>query len=184
MCLGSLYGPEVGALASAAISNRKAQPMLVTEILGNINDLPENERAELTVDSVPLGNLELVKRVQRTETESGKEIGLRLTNEVRELKGGDILYRDGNNVIAVKVKPSDVLVIRARSIYEMAVTAHSLGNRHLQAQFFDEDSQFGQPVMVVQYDHTVEQYLDHAQVPYTREDAVMPEAFRHAEHTH
>ena len=54
----------------------------------------------------------------------------------------------------------------------------------MQAQFFDVDSQFGAPVMVVRYDHTVEDYLDHVKVNYERGDYVMPEAFRHAEHTH
>lgn len=157
--------------------------MIVTEVLGNIHQLPEAQRQQLEIDPVSLGNLELVKRIQRVETKSGKEIGLRL-NGVRELKDGDILAQDGNNVVAVEVAPTDVLVIRARSIYEMASVAHGLGNRHLQAQFFDEDSDYGQAVMVVQYDHTVEHFLDHAQVPYTREDRVMPEAFRHAEHTH
>lgn len=158
--------------------------MIVTEILGNTADLSEQERAELTEDRLPMGNLEIVKRVQRLTTESGREVGLRLPSTVRELKDGDILFREGNDVITVKVQPIDVIVIRPRSVYEMGVVAHGLGNRHLQAQFFDQDSDYGQAVMVVQYDHTVEHFLDHQGAPYTREDRVMPEAFRHAEHSH
>lgn len=157
--------------------------MIVKEILGNLSDLSEAERCSITVDPLSLGDLELVKRVQRSTTDGGREVGIQLS-EPRELKDGDILFPDGDDVIAVKVKPTDVIVIRPRSIYEMGITAHGLGNRHLQAQFFDADSDYGQPVMVVQYDHTVEHFLDHQQTPYTREERVMPEVFRHAEHTH
>ena len=88
------------------------------------------------------------------------------------------------NAIVVQVLPTDVLVIGARSITEMAFVAHSLGNRHLQAQFFDEDSEYGAQVMVVQYDHTVQDFLEHHGVPYSRQERVMPVPFRHAEHTH
>ena len=38
--------------------------------------------------------------------------------------------------------------------------------------------------MVVQYDHTVEEFLTHHAVPYSRDERVMPVPFRHAEHTH
>ena len=84
----------------------------------------------------------------------------------------------------VRVEASDVLVISARSILEMAIVAHTLGNRHLQAQFFGADSEYGAEVMVVQYDHTVQAYLDSVQVPYERQERVMPVPFRHSEHTH
>lgn len=157
--------------------------MIVTEILGNISEFAPEQRADLKQDRLPLDNLQLVKRVQRAATASGREVGLRLPPHIRELKDGDILYQDGQDVITVHVIPADVIVIRPRSIHEMGVTAHGLGNRHLQAQFFDDD-EYGQAVMVVQYDHTVEHFLEHSGVPYTREERVMPEAFRHAEHSH
>lgn len=158
--------------------------MLVTEIVGNRADLDPEQLAALTEDRVLLDNLTVVKRIQRVTTESGREIGLRLPSSVRELRDGDILFRSDDSLITVCVRPTDVLVIRARSIHEMAVVAHTLGNRHLQAQFFEPDSEYGQAVMVVQYDHTVEHYLEHVGVPHTRESRVMPQAFRHAEHTH
>lgn len=158
--------------------------MIITEILGNTADLAQNERSSMNEDRLPLGNLEVVKRVQRGTTESGREVGLRLSSAVRELKDGDILHRDGQDLITVRVLPSRVIVIRPQSLYEMGVVAHGLGNRHLQAQFFDEDSEYGQAVMVVQYDHTVEHFLEHQGTAYSCEERVMPEAFRHAEHRH
>jgi urease accessory protein len=87
-------------------------------------------------------------------------------------------------MIVVSVLPTDVLVIAPRTIHEMGVVAHSLGNRHLQAQFFDSASEYGADVMVCAYDHTVEDYLVHVGVPYSRQERVMPVPFRHAEHSH
>lgn len=158
--------------------------MIVTEILGNRSSLSDDELAEVTEERVSLGNLYLVKRVQRLTTDAGREVGLRLPSSFRELRDGDILHHADGILITVEVAPTDVLVIRPTSTLQMGKIAHSLGNRHLQAQFFGEDSEYGQAVMVVQYDHTVEHFLDHVQAEYTREMRVLPEAFRHAEHSH
>ncbi len=161
--------------------------MIVEKIVGNLAHLPPEEREGLHVEKVVLPSADLVKRIQRVTTDHGREIGLRLAaapGRDGDLKDGDILLREANGVVVVAVLPSDVLVIAPRTITEMGVTAHSLGNRHLQAQFFDADSEYGAEVMVVQYDHTVQDYLDHHQVPYERQERVMPVPFRHAEHTH
>ena len=88
------------------------------------------------------------------------------------------------NAVIVRVLSTDVLVISARSLREMAFVAHSLGNRHLPAQFFDADGPFGRDAMVVQYDHTVEDFLRAHDVPHERQERVMDVPFRHAEHTH
>lgn len=156
--------------------------MLITEIRGNLHDqaLP----AGTHVETVTLPSALLVKRIQRLRTDHDTEVGLRLPTGAADLRDGDILSLEGGNAIVVRVEASDVLVIRARTILEMAVVAHTLGNRHLQAQFFGADSGYGNDVMVVQYDHTVQAYLDAVQVPYERQDRVMPVPFRHSEHTH
>ncbi|MGH7752951.1 MAG: urease accessory protein UreE, partial [Gemmatimonadales bacterium] len=114
----------------------------------------------------------------------GKELGIRLPSGSGDLRDGDILAVEEANLIVVSVLPTDVLVIAPRTIHEMGVVAHSLGNRHLQAQFFDAASEYAAEVMVCQYDHTVEDYLKHVGVPYNRQERVMPVPFRHAEHTH
>ncbi|WJY60583.1 Urease accessory protein UreE [Corynebacterium appendicis CIP 107643] len=155
--------------------------MLITKILGNVNDTPDGARA---TDSVVFDNESRVKRVQRVVTEAGSDLGLRLDSEFKELKDGDILYRDGDAVIVAKIAPVDVLVIKPRTIKEALLVGHTLGNRHLQAQFFDASSVFGAECMVVRYDHTVEHTLEHLEVDFDRGEHVMPRPFRHAEHTH
>ena len=79
----------------------------------------------------------LVKRIQRVTTDHGKELGIRLPTGSGDLRDGDILAVADDNIIVISVLPTDVLVIGPRTIHEMGVVAHSLGNRHLQAQFFD-----------------------------------------------
>lgn len=156
--------------------------MLVTQIQGNIHQSPLPEGMHVETVTVPIA--QLVKRIQRVRTDHDREVGIRLAVGEPELRDGDVLYLSDDNAIVLRVEPSDVIVIQARSILEMAVVAHSLGNRHLQAQFFGEDSGYQAEVMVVQYDHTVIQYLDSVGVPYERQQRIMPTPFRHSEHTH
>lgn len=155
--------------------------MIVTELRGNVRGLDANTQV---ADRVVFDNESRVKRIQRVTTEGGVELGLKLDKSVRELEDGDILAETDQGVIVASMAPLDVLVIQPTSIEEALKVAHSLGNRHLQAQFFGADSEFKAEVMVVRYDHTVEHHLDHVGVNYHRGDYVMPRAFRHAEHTH
>lgn len=161
--------------------------MIVDKVLGNLADLSPQERQTLHVEKVVLPSADLVKRIQRVRTDHGREIGLRLDaapGRAGDLRDGDILFRDATVVVAVAVAPTDVLVIAPRSMTEMGMTAHALGNRHLPAQFFDASSDYGAEVMVVQYDHTVEDYLTDHGVPHQRRERVMLQPFRHAGHTH
>lgn len=156
--------------------------MLVTEIQGNIHESPLPEG--IHVETVTVPSDQLVKRIQRVRSDHDTEVGIRLPSGAPDLRDGDILSIADGNAVILRVEPSDVIVIKARSIREMAVVAHSLGNRHLQAQFFGSDSEYGAEVMVVQDDHTVIQYLDAVGVPYERQKRVMPTPFRHSEHSH
>ncbi|WP_129359916.1 MULTISPECIES: urease accessory protein UreE [Micrococcaceae] len=162
--------------------------MIVTRVLANVHE-PDGQAlvADRHVEKVVLPSQDLVKRIQRLTTDHGNELGLRLPSRSPDLKDGDVLAvpgEDGDSAVIVRVLPTDVLVIRPISIFHMGRIAHSLGNRHLQAQFFDENSEYEAEVMVVQYDHTVERFLHEENVDYARQERVMPVPFRHAEHTH
>lgn len=163
--------------------------MIVTEIVGNVDEASISERIRgAHVEKVMLPSDDLRKRIQRVTTDHGTELGLRLAPGAADLRDGDVLHIDASgermNAIVVHTLPTDVLVIAPATIRQMGFVAHSLGNRHLQAQFFDADSEYGADVMVVQYDHTVEDFLTHHNVAYSRQERVMPVPFRHAEHTH
>ena len=163
--------------------------MIVTEVLGNMHDGDTSSAYEgHHRERVILPSADLAKRIQRVRTDHGTEIGIRLPAGAPDLRDGDILAAGNGNVVILSVEASDVLIIAPRTVGEALFTAHSLGNRHLQAQFFSGDSGFagaaGQDVMVCQFDHTVQDFLDRAGVPYSREERVMTVPFRHAEHTH
>lgn len=157
--------------------------MIIEKLVGNTHEIPADELAGLHEEKVVLPSAALVKRIQRVTTDHGRELGIRLAPGP-DLRDGDILLRNEKEIITIAVLPTDVLVIGAKSIFEMGHVAHALGNRHLQAQFFDTDSEYGAEVMVVQYDHTVEDFLKSHGTSYQRQARVMPVPFRHAEHTH
>lgn len=157
--------------------------MIVHQIQGNRTDLSAAQLSAVTEEQIALSNDQLLKRVQRLTTDSGRELGLQLST-TQELRDGDVLHHDESTLITITVLPTDVLVISPADLETMGFVAHSLGNRHLQAQFFGPNSDEGRAVMVVRYDHTVEDFLQESNVPYRREQRVMPAAFRHAEHSH
>lgn len=159
--------------------------MIITEIVSNT---ATDKGAEILrtrhVERLNVEGAALLKRIQRLTTDHGTEIGIRLSPSAPLLHDGDVVYCDDTNAIVVKVMPTDVLVIAPSTIVSMAFVAHSLGNRHLPAQFYGEESEYGVECMVVQYDHTVQEFLEHHSIPYSRQERVLPEPFRHAEHSH
>lgn len=161
--------------------------MIITSVLFNVDEAaPEQRRLLETAhrETVLLPAAALTQRIQRLTTDHGRELGLRLPSSSPDLRHGDVLVLEPEQAVVVAVAPTDVLVIAPRDLREALFVAHSLGNRHLQAQFTDHDDGAGQAAMIVQYDHTVTAFLDAHEVPYTRQDRVLAEAFRHAEHTH
>jgi len=150
--------------------------MIIERILDNIHDMNQGELASRHVEKVFLESADLVKRIQRVETDHGREIGIRLKDQ-RDLMAGDVLYMDEQNVIVIDVKTDDLLAIRPRSLEEMGMIAHQLGNRHLPAQFEKDE-------MLVQYDYLVEELLQELQISFQRENRKVRQAFRHIGHSH
>src|SRR5699024_2324356 len=158
--------------------------MIIANITDNAAELNDADLATLTIEEVYFDDETRLKRIQRVTAQSGEELALRLPSGFREIKDGDILHRGETTIFVAKMRPTDVRGIVPRRIQDALAARHTLGNRHLQAQVCDANSQFGAEVTVVRYDHTVEHHLQHAGAPYSRGEYVMPEAFRHAEHTH
>lgn len=81
-------------------------------------------------------------------------------------------------MIIIDVNSEDIIAIKPRTIKEMGDIAHQLGNRHLPAQFTDDNE------MLVQYDYLVEDLLKGLGIPYQREDRKVNQAFKHIGHSH
>jgi urease accessory protein len=158
------------------ISYFEVKVLIVEQIVTNIDKMEKEEIAKRHIEKVYLESALLVKRVQRVTTDHGHEIGIRL-KDPRDLVAGDVLFMDDKNMIVIDVTTDDLLVISPRSLNEMGTIAHQLGNRHLPAQFEEND-------MLVQYDYLVEELLQELHIPYTREDRKVKQAFRHIGHSH
>lgn len=150
--------------------------MIIEKVVTNINDLEKDELEKRHREKVLLESAHLVKRIQRVETDHGRELGIRL-KEARDLRAGDVIYMDDENMIIIDVMSDDLLVINPRNMNEMGNIAHQLGNRHLPAQF-EGDS------MLVQYDYLVEELLQALGIPFSREERKVNQAFRHIGHSH
>ncbi|MWV45797.1 urease accessory protein UreE [Paenibacillus sp. HJL G12] len=150
--------------------------MIIEKVLTNIESLGKDEVGKRHIEKIYMESADLVKRIQRVKTDHGKEIGIRLTDP-RDLVAGDILFMDDKNIIMVDVLSDDLIVIRPRSLKEMGTIAHQLGNRHLPAQFEEDE-------MLVQYDYLVEELLKQLEIPYQREERKVKQAFRHIGHSH
>jgi len=150
--------------------------MIIEEIVTNLEQMNPNDIKKRHMEKVYLESAHLMKRIQRIKTDHGNELGIRL-KAPRDLVAGDVLYMDENNMIVIDVLSDDLLVISPRDIKEMGTIAHQLGNRHLPAQFEEND-------MLVQYDYLVEELLQELGIPFKREERKVKQAFRHIGHSH
>lgn len=157
--------------------------MIITAIDTNIYDQPEFVEGR-DVIGVRFEDLVLDKRIQRVALPGGEELGLRLNHGHPILREGDVLKADDKTVFVVEIIPTDVLVITPSDIHQMGFVAHSLGNRHLPAQFSKPGELTEKAAMIVQYDHTVVSFLDDHDIEYQRTELVPPIPFRHSGHTH
>lgn len=150
--------------------------MIIEEVVTNIRDVNADELKNLHQEKVYMESAHLMKRIQRVETDHGRDLGIRL-KKPRDLEAGDVLYMDDKNIIVVDVLTDDLIIISPRTMNEMGTIAHQLGNRHLPAQFEIDD-------MLVQYDYLVENLLIEMGIPFKREERKVRQAFRHIGHSH
>lgn len=105
--------------------------MIVTKVIGKLSDLEHDRhrgKEALTIEQVFLTWDELQKRILRKTTDVGRDIGIQL--EGGHLHPGDILHQEGNHLIVVRVKEEAVLIVPVRTMREMGLAAHAIGNMH------------------------------------------------------
>jgi urease accessory protein len=105
--------------------------MIVTKVIGKLTESEQDHqlpKEALTIEQLFLSWDELQKRILRKTTDVGREIGIQLENG--HLHPGDILFREENHLIVVRVKEEAVLVVPVRNMREMGLAAHAVGNMH------------------------------------------------------
>lgn len=145
--------------------------MIVNKILGNLNNFDLKDKK---VDFANILNDDRVKKVLRVKSNNGVEIGINVEDE---LKDGDILAILEDNIVAIKILPTDVLEISPKNLKEMGIIAHNIGNRHTPA-IFEEN------LMIIEPDSLIEEFLKNQNVDFKKTKRVLKTALRHANHSH
>ncbi len=109
--------------------------MLIKEKIGNLDLFAINNR---NIDYVLLEWYETGKRIMHKKTVSGRDISMKFLNENPQLTVNDIVYEDDFSLIAIDIKECDTIVIRPRTMTEMAAVCYEIGNKHLPL-FYQED---------------------------------------------
>lgn len=141
------------------------------EVLANIANMANVEKYE--IESIHLTNEEVLKRLIIAKSDLNHEYAIKLEDGKR-LVDGDVLANENNKLVVVRLELADVLIITSDSIGNIAMIAHNLGNRHMPAQFNENE-------MIVPYDYLVEEYLQEIKAQYERKKIKLKEAFRHCE---
>jgi urease accessory protein len=80
------------------------------------------------IDAVSFDWFESGRRVMKKTSSAGEEIGLRLSEPLRD---GDILYEDETRAIVAALSPCELIRVAVRDMREMGRVCFELGNRHL-----------------------------------------------------
>ena len=109
--------------------------MVITQIIGNINDIQPDARV---VDLLELEWYEASKKILHQKTLQGKEMSLKLLNSTERLSQGDILFEDSQGIVVISIKPCEAIIITPSTMREMAVICYEIGNKHLPL-FYETD---------------------------------------------
>ena len=107
--------------------------MVIKEKIGNINFFAINNRK---IDSLFLEWYETNKRILHKKTISGIAVVMKFLNESQQLTEGDVIYEDDFNIITIEIKECDAMIIRPKTMFEMASVCYEIGNKHIPV-FYD-----------------------------------------------
>lgn len=124
--------------------------MFSTGIQGNLSQF---ETCGKEIDYVQINWSDANKHILHLSTQAGRDIGIRKP-EGFALHDGDVIYNDDQLVVAVNVKPSQVLRVHLHDVELAARVGYELGKRHLPI-FIMQD------MMEIPFDESTEQYLLH-----------------------
>ena len=110
--------------------------MIIKEKLGNINSFPNNNK---NIDWLDMEWHETNKRILHKKTRSGKEVTMKFLKENQNLTQGDILFEDAENIIAIDIQSCEAIVIKPKTMFEMAAICYEIGNKHLPLFLYEDE---------------------------------------------
>lgn len=109
--------------------------MLIKEKIGNLNFFALYNRK---IDYLLLEWYETNKRILHKKTAAGAEIVMKFLNENQQLTEGDIVYEDDFSIVVIEVKECDAMIIKPKTMFEMASVCYEIGNKHIPV-FYQQD---------------------------------------------
>ncbi len=120
--------------------------MICKKILGKLSAFDVSGK---NVDYVDIDWDDAFKKIHRKTTAQGREVGIRLDDSVltRGLTEGDVLYADGELIIAVHTPPCEMirLTIDPDHRAQVAKACYEIGNRHAPLFAGEDDLTFLTP---------------------------------------
>lgn len=136
---------------------------LVREVLGSLDP------GHVVSEWVTIDWQDCARRRFRVITDHGTPLGIDLP-EGQGLSHGDVVYQVGSRIIAVRVRPTGVLVATPASVEQMGRAAYHIGNLHQPCLVQGE-------TLVVLDDPVPQNVLDRLQVPYVQAQKVLEKGF-------
>lgn len=134
--------------------------MILTEIFGNVKDIPDI--ADYHVETAMVKSDDLLKSILRVTSDHGRDYGIRLEDETQSLENGTAFLLGEGKLLVLSVVPDEVIIITPKDIDEMGTVAHMLGNLHKPVQVKD-----GKITLLM--DEVVAQTLQQEGISYTTE---------------
>lgn len=110
--------------------------MIIKEKKGNINNFIIGNR---TIDTVSIEWHQINKRILHKCTHAGKEVVMKFMNDSPNLVEGDVIYEDEHCLIVIDIQPCEAIVIKPKSMYEMAAVCYEIGNKHLPLFYYEDE---------------------------------------------
>lgn len=136
---------------------------LVRHVLGSL------DQGQAPSEWVTIDWQDCARRRFRVVTDHGMALGIDLP-EGQGLSHGDVVYQTGNQIIAVRVRPTGVLVATPASVEQMGRAAYHIGNLHQPCLVQGE-------TLVVLDDPVPQNVLNRLKIPYVQANKVLEKGF-------
>lgn len=110
--------------------------MIIQQKLGNIGTINISKK---NIDRVQLEWFETSKRILHKTTVGGIAISMKFLKENQQLTEGDILFEDDHTIIVVEIKLCDAIIVKPKSMQEMASICYEIGNKHLPLFYYHDE---------------------------------------------
>lgn len=147
--------------------------MVIDKVLGNLKDFNVEGK---NVDTVNVDWFDINKKIMRKTSKMGKKIGMRFEKS-ENLKDGDIIYSDENDVVAVSIPESEAIVIKPETMEDMGKICYEIGNKHI--PLFLKDNE-----VIVNYDEPLFKVLEKKGFNPCKTVRRLTGALEHSPHQH